>query len=469
MVFSDNVSEVLGRTADNVDSLYDSIHPDDREKMKSAHARAFAEKSGYREVIRFIRTDNGKMIWIDVYGKIRCDKDGAPFAVRGVTLDVTERIQAEQELREADRRKDEFLAMLAHELRNPLAPISSAAELIKMVKLDEVRLKQTSDIIMRQISHITGLVDDLIDVSRVTRGLVATEKNTLDIRRVISDAVEQTSPLIESKRHHLRVDLSTEVAHVTGDQKRLVQVFTNILGNAAKYTPNGGNIALQMEVDSRQVSISISDDGIGIDADLLPRVFDLFTQAERTSDRSQGGLGIGLALVKSLVELHGGKVSVFSEGQGTGSKFVIALPCLSGTEEQVHSKDSAPVQYCEKVFHIMVVDDNADAAQMLAMFLETLGHNVQIAHSARAALERASLEAPDLFILDIGLPEMDGNELALQLRSQPATAQTTLVAVTGYGQEQDRKKTEASGFDYHLVKPVDTTRLMAILTNLARQ
>jgi PAS domain S-box-containing protein len=469
MVFSDNVLDVLGRSADNIDSLYDSIHPEDQERMRVAHERAFTEKSGYAEVIRFNRPDNGKMMWIDVRGKVRCDADGNPYAVRGMTLDVTERVQAEEELREAHRRKDEFLAMLAHELRNPLAPISSAAELMKLVKLDEDRLRQTADIITRQIAHMTGLVDDLIDVSRVTRGLITIDSIPLDIKRIIADAIEQTLPIIESRRHQLSVDLARESVHVLGDPKRLVQVLTNILNNAAKYTPEGGNIRLQMQLESECVQIHVTDDGAGISAVLLPQVFELFTQAERTSDRSQGGLGIGLALVKSLVDLHGGKVAAVSDGLGKGSRFSVSLPRLP--DQAHHSSDDQPGAW-QRVsgnsLRVMIVDDNMDAAQMLAMILEAAGHQVSVEYNAKAALERAMFNVPDVFLLDIGLPEMDGNALARRLRSQPETSQAILVAITGYGQDQDRKRTEEAGFNYHLVKPIDHAELATILTTIAR-
>lgn len=375
----------------------------------------------------------------------------------------------EEELKKKDRQKDEFLAMLAHELRNPLAPISAAAQLLQITRLDEARVKQTSDVIMRQIAHMTSLVDDLIDVSRVTKGLIKIEKIPLDVKRIIADAVEQTSPLIESKRHHLRVDLPREAVRVVGDQKRLVQVLVNILNNAAKYTPLGGNITLRLEAESNDVVISVADDGIGLSAELLPRVFDLFTQAERTPDRAQGGLGIGLALVKSLTELHGGKATVSSEGVNQGCKLVVCLPRL---EEQVSSTRKQSLnawqQLPGKALRVMIVDDNEDAAHMLALLIQTGGHAVVVEHSAKAALETSKRVAPELCILDIGLPEMDGNELASRLRAQQETAKSLLVAVTGYGQEEDRKRALASGFDYHLVKPVDTQKLADILARVDR-
>lgn len=467
MTFSNNAKVIFGMSSDNIDQLTALIHPADVGRLQSARTRALEEKSGYQEIIRFSRPDNGETIWLDIRGKVRCDASGKPSFVRGVSVDITERMRAEEELRDADRRKDEFLAMLAHELRNPMAPISAAAELMKLVGLDETRLQQTSDIIMRQIKHMTSLVDDLIDVSRVTSGLITTDKKPLDVKRIVADAVEQVGPLVEKKRHSLQVHLSAEPARITGDQKRLVQVLTNLLNNAAKYTPEGGTILLQMDVESDAVSICVSDNGIGIAPGLLPRVFDLFTQAERTSDRSQGGLGVGLALVKSLVELHGGQVSVVSDGVNKGSRFTVRLPRLLDSPQRVeHLQGDTPMQKAVKALRLLVVDDNVDAANMLAMFLESAGHEVYVEHSAQRALERLKTERPDACLLDIGLPEMDGNELARILRSRPDTADLLLIAITGYSQDQDRKTMLDSGFDHHLIKPVDTQRLAGVLAGL---
>ncbi|MGV3592233.1 MAG: PAS domain-containing protein [Gammaproteobacteria bacterium] len=464
--FSDNVLDVLGGAPETIDRVYDFIHPEDRARMSAVHQRAIAERKGYRETLRFYRPDNGRMIWLDVHGSVRCDAAGKAFAIRGVTVDISERVAAEEELRNADRRKDEFLAMLAHELRNPLAPISSAAQLMKLAPLDENRLKQTSDVIMRQIGHMTGLVDDLIDVSRVTRGLIVVDRQKLDVKRIVSDAIEQTSPAIESKRHRLCVELVPDEVYVFGDKKRLVQVLANILHNAAKYTPAGGSIELRMDVRPDQVAITVSDDGIGISADLLPRVFELFTQGERTSDRAQGGLGLGLALVKSLVELHGGKVEAASRGANKGSRFSITLPRLASAGEFTDGQGMSVPSPPKHSLRVMIVDDNADAANMLAMFLETSGHEVTIAHSAHDALARLGAATPDVFLLDIGLPEMDGNELARRLRAMPQTARAVLVAVTGYGQEPDREKARAAGFDHHFVKPADGAKLAALLADV---
>lgn len=395
------------------------------------------------------------------------DSEGKIVGAVVAQLDITEQVKTEQALKQADRRKDEFLAMLAHELRNPLAPISAAADLLNLGLSDEARVKQTSAIISRQVKHMTGLVDDLLDVCRVTRGLVTLEKTRLDAKRIVADAVEQVRPLIEARGHRLAVHTPPEPAFILGDAKRIVQVMTNLLTNAAKYTPEGGDIVLDMEFESDHVKMNVSDNGIGMAPDLVQRAFELFAQAERTSDRSQGGLGIGLALVKSLMELHGGDVTACSEGIGKGSRFTVCLPRLN-EEASVFRKDISPAIGVALVeaLKVMVVDDNADAAQMLAMFVEALGHQVFVEHNARKALEKARVVKPHVFLLDIGLPDIDGNELARRLRAQPETARAILVAVTGYGQEQDRKKAHNAGFEHHFVKPVDTTKLVSLLREI---
>jgi PAS domain S-box-containing protein len=381
--------------------------------------------------------------------------------------DITDRKISEETLQDADRRKDEFLAMLAHELRNPLAPIRAAAELLQMVKIDEARVIRTSQIIDRQVRHMTSLVDDLLDVSRVTRGLIELERTSIDINHVVADAIEQAAPLIRSRRHHLGLQLTPEPPLVTGDRKRLVQVIVNLLTNSAKYTHEGGQILLTTEVRDKHVLIQVTDDGIGMTPDLVSRAFDLFAQGERSSDRSSGGLGLGLALVRSLIELHGGTVACESSGIGRGSMFTVCLPRLFGQEkeESAQAAHSAPANN-SSILRILVVDDNADAASMLGMLLEASGYEVLIEHGSHRALERATSDPPQVCILDIGLAEMDGNELAKRLRASPQTAGAVLIAVTGYGQASDRQQALAAGFDHHLVKPVDIKQLMTILAEV---
>jgi PAS domain S-box-containing protein len=382
---------------------------------------------------------------------------------------IAARKSAEQKLREADQRKDEFLAMLAHELRNPLAPIGSAAQLLQMVKLDEERVRSTSQIINRQVDHMTHLINDLLDVSRVTRGLVELDNAPLDIRHIVNDAVVQVTPLIQSRGHHLALYLPPDTTIVMGDEKRLVQVIANILNNAAKYTNQGGSIVLKTDVRESHVLIEIIDNGIGMTDALAAHAFDLFAQAERTSDRSAGGLGLGLALVKSLVELHGGTVTCESPGIGKGSKFTVCLPRLVASAQPDESVESADATWphASRSLLILIVDDNVDAATMLAMLLEASGHQVLVEHRPQGALERVKTVAPDVCLLDIGLPDMDGNELARHLRKQPNTANAVLMAVTGYGQESDRKRTQEAGFDHHLIKPVDTKKLASILADIS--
>ncbi|MGI4938148.1 MAG: hybrid sensor histidine kinase/response regulator, partial [Janthinobacterium lividum] len=341
----------------------------------------------------------------------------------------------------AARRKDEFLAMLAHELRNPLAPISAAAELMGLVQLDGERLRHTSQVIMRQVRHMTDLVDDLLDVSRVTRGLVSIVKSPQDLHQLVANAVEQVRPIIKARRHQLTVALSAQPANVAGDSKRLVQMITNLLNNAAKYTAEGGEIGLAVESTASHVTIAISDNGMGIPANLQAHVFELFAQAERTPDRSQGGLGLGLALVRSLAELHDGSVICQSDGAGCGSTFTLTLPRLADDVPLPERRKSLrTLVRAEKSLKVLVVDDNLDAAGMLAMYLEALGHEVCVENDARQAILRAGVFAPQLCLLDIGLPGMDGNELARTLRQLPETASASMIAVTGYGQEHDRAR-----------------------------
>ena len=398
-------------------------------------------------------------------------REGTGMIVGAVVaqMDISDRIRAENALREAGHRKDEFLAMLAHELRNPLAPIAAAADLLALGRADEARIRQTSGIISRQVKHMTGMVDDLLDVSRVTRGLVTIDQSVLDAKKILSDAIEQVRPQIEGRHHRLVVHIPPAAALVSGDMKRLVQVTANLLNNAAKYTPEGGQIVVGIEIDGDHVKIAVSDNGIGIALELQPSVFDLFTQAARTSDRSQGGLGIGLALVKSLVELHGGHITVHSDGVGAGSKFLVCLPHAHAQRADPVADAQAPAPSVPvNNMTVMIVDDNIDAAEMLAMFVEELGYQVVIEHHPRRAIERALLDPPDVYVLDIGLPDIDGNELARQIRHRPTLAKSVLIAVTGYGQEQDRDTAIAAGFNYYFTKPVESGRLAALLVDIEK-
>jgi len=455
------------------------IHPDHRPGVRSAFENAYATQprtSIHTEML--MRQKDGGYRWFAARADWYQEKNDDPCILQGVNIDIQElktigeqRQHAIEQLRAEDARKNEFLAMLAHELRNPLAPISAGAEFLKMGRHDEARVRQTSEIISRQATHMTNLINDLLDVSRVTRGLAELDNVSLDIRRVVADAVEQANPLIHSKRHHLALHMPPYTLLVAGDEKRLVQVIANLLNNAAKYTREGGNIVLTIDVKDTDVVLEVRDNGIGMPRELVGYVFDLFTQAERTPDRSTGGLGLGLALVKSLVELHGGRVAAASEGIGKGSKFTVTLPrlqndpLLSGAGEDYHGKGL--LQRASRDLKILVVDDNEDAAAMLSMLLEAAGYDVLVEHGAKKALARATLEAPDVCLLDIGLPEMDGVELAGRLRAQPATANAVLIAVTGYSEEDGQGKLRSTGFQHHLTKPVDIKELVSILSKIS--
>ncbi len=441
------------------------MHEDDSERVWEVWREALASGRMYEVEFR-LRHKSGQHRWVLARATPVSGEDGAVVHWMGTSTDIDVHKRNEQALRDADRRKDEFLAMLAHELRNPLAPIGAASDLLSMARLDPERIRVTSEVIGRQVRHMTGLIDELLDVSRVTRGLVTLDRAELDMKVIIGEAVEQVQPLIESQRHHLTVDVAPEHANVLGDHKRLVQIAVNLLVNSAKYTPPGGHIRLGMAVPDGHVVLTVQDNGIGIEPDLQPRVFELFSQGQRKSDRSQGGLGIGLALVRSLVDLHGGKVECFSEGPGRGSTFTVTLPrhMTPAAAEPAQAGPSAETRRAS--LRILLVDDNVDAACMLAMLLEAAGHEVAVEHASLLGLERARRERPDVCLLDIGLPDVDGKELARRLKAAPETSGVVLIAVTGYGQEHDRDSAFEAGFDHHLVKPVDCARLMRILDEL---
>jgi signal transduction histidine kinase/BarA-like signal transduction histidine kinase len=400
-----------------------------------------------------------------VYQPIR-DQYGKVTGIFLEGSDVTVRKRIEDELREANRQKDDFLAMLAHELRNPLAPITTAAQLLQRGQMDAPGIARASAIIARQAQHMTALVNDLLDVSRVTRGQVTMAQENVAVDSLVQEAVEQVRPLIDSCQHALFLDIEPGL-YVLGDRTRLIQVLSNILNNAAKYTPAGGRIVLSVRTDGGDVRIAVRDNGQGIELPVLPYIFDLFIQAERTPDRSQGGLGLGLALVKSLVLLHDGRVDALSDGLGEGSEFVVYLPRLAPVAPVPAEAPAAPATDASGL-RVLVVDDNVDAAEMLATLLEMNGYAVSVEFDGASALATALRERPAVALLDIGLPDMDGMELARRLRAQPQTADAVLVALTGYGQAEDQEQARQAGFNHHMVKPADIDRLLTLLASIER-
>ena len=379
---------------------------------------------------------------------------------------IVERERAEAELRVNNQRKDEFLAMLAHELRNPLAPIRNAAEILRLVSDDAARVRDTSGIIVRQASHMAEIVDDLLDVSRVTRGLVTLEKETLDLRTVVMAAVEQSLPLIDERQHRLQLDLKETASWVTGDRVRLTQIFSNLLNNAAKYTPPNGVIRVNLSGGPGRIEVEVADTGEGIEPELLPQIFDLFAQGRRTPDRAQGGLGIGLSLVKTLVHLHGGTVVAISAGRNQGSSFRVSLPiaqpATEGSIERAPTTSSQPGT-ATRPMQLLVVDDNLDAAESLATILTLDGHSVMKAHDADSAIACVRSQHLDAMMLDIGLPGVDGYELARRIRALSEVDGAVLIAISGYGQLEDRRRAVEAGFDHYLVKPVNFASLRSIL------
>ena len=445
------------------------LHPDDQAEAHAAWLHNVASGEPWERTFR-LRHHSGEYRWILARGLPLRSDTGEIAKWLGTDTDIHEKKLAEEALQEANHRKDEFLAMLAHELRNPLAPISAAAQVLRIAPGQPDKVRQYSEVISRQVNHMTTLVNDLLDVSRVTRGMVQLEMAEVDIKAVATQAAEQAHPLIEAGSHTLQVQLGAAPVSVLGDRARLIQVTANLLANAAKYTPPGGRIVLSVEPADGRVRITVTDNGSGIDAQLLPQVFDLFVQGKRTPDRAQGGLGLGLALVKNIVGMHGGQVAARSDGPGQGSAFTVELPLIvrAGPVQPAHSAPARPSSATtHRRLRIMLVDDNVDAAQTLAALLEGAGHRVQTINDPRVVLAEAVTGVPDVFILDIGMPDIDGHALARQLRAQPALADAVYLALTGYGQASDRASSREAGFDHHLVKPVDAGQLLALLDERA--
>jgi signal transduction histidine kinase len=377
---------------------------------------------------------------------------------------VARQIELAEQLLEADRRKDEFLALLAHELRNPLAPVRNAAGIMRMKVSQDPELIWCHDVIERQAKQLTRLVDDLLDVSRITRGKITLRVETLDLGGVIAGAVETSHPLIDSMGHTLNVIVPEQPLMVRGDPTRLTQIIANLLNNAAKYQQEHGRIDLRIMREGEEAVIVVKDGGIGIAPEMLTRIFELFTQAERAPDRAQGGLGIGLSLVQQMVELHGGTVHAKSDGPGLGSEFVVRLPCLPESMPETSNGSSQPSHSAETPRRILVVDDSIDAAESMAMLLRLRGHDVQVAHNGYDALQLAADTPPSVVLLDIGLPGMDGYEVCRRFR-QSGMEKTRIIAMTGYGLEQDRQRAKAAGFDVHTVKPVAFSELVKLLAD----
>jgi PAS domain S-box-containing protein len=429
-------------------------------ELEVARREGRFEDEGWR-----LRKD-GTRFWANVIITALHDGTGRLRGFAKLTRDMTERKRMET-LEHEGRQTTEFLAMLGHELRNPLASIRNAVEIIRAKEVSDPSVLWARDLIDRQLGHLTRLVDDLLDMSRITSGKVTLHQEPLDLALLVSRAAESTRPLFEQRKHELAVALPSEPLPVRGDTTRLSQVTLNLLNNAAKYTPEGGHVRVAVAKEGAQAVLRVTDDGIGMTPDLLPLVFNLFTQGERALDRSEGGLGIGLTLVRKLVSMHGGTVEASSPGPGRGSEFVVRLPALPSGSWQA-AADAPASAPAPRKRRILVVDDNADAGDTMALLLQIWGNEVHVARDGPGALAAAAAHHPEIVLLDIGLPGMTGYEVAEQLREMPGMAGAALIAMTGYGQEEDRRRSREAGFAFHLVKPVPPDALQKLLTSLER-
>jgi len=426
------------------------------------------------EPIRFENEAKPLGRWFDVYASCT-DKDAGKVGI--LFTDVTERRRSEESLRrlaaelaESDRRKTEFLATLAHELRNPLAPISNGLQLLRIADGDAQAKERARNMMERQLRHLVRLVDDLLDIARISSGKVELKKDRTVLDTVLGSAVESSMPLLNAAGHHLDVRIVEPGLELVADATRLAQVVSNLLNNAAKYTPDGGRIELEAHREGDEVVISVTDSGIGIATEAIPQVFEMFTQVGRHRERSQGGLGIGLALVRRLVELHGGDITAHSPGVGQGSTFTVRLPISDGTAAALAPAPAGKaVHQTAPLFRVLVVDDNVDAAESLAALLELDGHATRVAHGGDEALAAASEFRPQIVFLDIGMPGKDGYEVARELRRDPRNRDTMLVALTGWGAQDDRARSKSAGFDYHLTKPAELLAVEALLAKMGQR
>jgi len=445
----------------------DYIHPDDFQPICDEWMACIGRGEPFESDFRIVRPD-GTIRWIHTWTDFERDGEGKPTRLAGTCQDLTEIKRAAQDLRDADRRKDEFLAMLSHELRNPLAPILSSIEIIERAGPGDESLRASyQGIIARQVQHMKRLLDDLLDVSRVSQGKIQLRKESVNLSALLLQAVEVSRPMMLEKRQQLAMTLGQEWLPLDADPTRIIQVFANLLNNASRYTHPGGHIMLTSAVDNGDVVVSVRDDGMGMNADLLARAFELFVQEARSSDRAQGGLGIGLTLVRTLVKMHGGSVHAFSDGPGHGSEFVVRLPLATVANLPVARPASGPIEVDTRgALRVLVVDDNEDAANALGQVLELSGHQVTLAHDGPGAIAAAAATPPELVLLDIGLPGMDGYAVAERLRAA-GHERAALVAISGYGQDDDVRKSSEAGFDHHLVKPVDGAVLRKLIAEVS--
>jgi two-component system CheB/CheR fusion protein len=453
--------ELYGRTDDEI------FPPGTAAQFKQNDQRALASDAGF-QTIEVLEHEDGVLHHSMVSKFPIFDTAGKPVLVGGVAFDVTDRVQAEEAIRQSNRRKEEFLATLAHELRNPLAPIRNALKFLQYKGPPDPEMQNARTIIDRQVDQMARLVDDLLDVSRISRGKINLVMERVNLGVVVANAVEASRPLIDAAGHELTVTLPAEPVYLHADVTRLAQVLLNLLNNAAKYTPPRGRIALSAEIAGDEVVLRVRDNGIGIPANMLTGIFDLFSQVDNSMERTHGGLGIGLTIVKSLVEMHGGSAEARSEGPGQGSEFILRLPISREAVPMPEPPFLDGVARPAARLCALVVDDNHDAADSLAMLLKVGGYDVRTAYDGPKALELSAQSTPDVMFLDLGMPKMNGCDVAMAVRRQPWGKGVCLIAITGWGTEEDRRRTSAAGFDHHLVKPADHGVIMRLLSDLEK-
>jgi PAS domain S-box-containing protein len=474
VTWSDNLEEIHGLPRGGFDGTFAGfqrlVHLEDRERVQRAIHDSFEQGSVYEVEFRTVWPD-GSIHWISGRGMAIKDEGGHPIRMTGTAMDVTERKQIETSLREADRRKEEFLAVLSHELRNPLAPIQTSLYLMGQAGLTGAELERERAVVERQVQHLTRLVNDLLDVSRISRGRIELETKVVVLSEAIAEVADATRSQIDERRQELLVTLPERPIRLEADPTRLEQILLNLLTNASKYTDFGGRIGLSAERDGDVVVVRVRDTGIGISPEMLPRIFEMFVQGERRLDQARGGLGIGLSLVKNLVEKHGGSITAQSEGPGMGSEFAVRLPVLpeapaAAFDAPLPARGDVPGVVARR--RILVVDDNTIAADSLGRMLDlVLGQDVRVVYDGASALDLVETFRPEIVLLDLGMAAMDGYEVAMRLRERPECAGTRIIAVTGWGQEEDRRRTRQMGFELHLAKPVDAEALKELLTDPA--
>jgi two-component system CheB/CheR fusion protein len=441
--------------------------PETAAQFRENDRRALAEASGLLTYETLEHEDG--VVHLSVVSKFPIPgPDGRAALVGGIAVDITDRMRMEEALREADRRKDQFLATLAHELRNPLAPIRNALELMKLAGDDREAVEEARGLMERQLKQMVRLIDDLLDVSRITRDRLELRRRRVSLSEVVQSALEATRGFVDSCGQELTVELPADPIELDADLARLTQVFSNLLNNAAKYTQRGGRVGLTAARDGNEAVVRVRDNGAGIPPEMLPRIFEMFTQVDSSTGRSQGGLGIGLTLARRLIEMHGGKVEAHSDGPGRGSEFVVRLPALAARPAAEPLVPTDAVHKAGRAGHkILVVDDNVDAATTLSRMLSLTGRTVRTAYDGEEALAAAAEFRPDLVLLDIGLPRLNGYDVARHIREQSWGPRMTLVALTGWGQDEDKRRSREAGFDHHLVKPVDPDTLFKLLSELS--